>query len=195
MLATHSARFSRRTAKRVALCLLVVALAASWKAGVGGLQRTASSEPLAITMADAQHTVIGFVYSPAVLANLLSHQSDEAPSQLIVAAANQSTPVVAMWTPPVPAEVGPPLRSTQWKIVVLPSGNLFGADRIEPRWIEHDLSAVAPIGSRLTKPFIGAVAAFSVGDLSKGRRICLYAEYPPDYEKKKAGMVTRCADL
>jgi hypothetical protein len=62
-------------------------------------------------------------------------------------------------------------------------------------WIEHDLVALAPLTSSLRQPFVGAVAAFPQGALSKGRRICLYAEYPPDYGKKSARSITRCADL
>ena len=187
-------RGTRATTHNTVL-LLVVGLALTGTAGLAGLQQPTAREPVAITAADVHHTVIGLIYSPAVLTDLLAQQTEKQPSPIIAAAAERNTPVVAMWTPPVPAEVGPPLLPYQWKIVVLPSGNLFGTDKIEPLWIEHDLGAVVPVASSLHQPFIGAVAAFSPGVLSKGRRICLYAEYPPDYEAKKAGLVTRCADL
>ncbi len=176
------------------LRMVMVSLALFWSAGVAVLPQTPSGAR-AITASDRPHTVIGFIYSPAVLADLLAQKSDEQGSPIMAAAIDQNTPVVAMWTEPVPAEVGGPPLPSQWKIAVLPSGNFFGADKIEPLWIKHDLTALAPLASGLRQPFVGAVAAFPQAALSKGRRICLYAEYPPDYEKRSARSITRCADL
>jgi hypothetical protein len=175
------------------LRLVIIGLASCWSASVAGLPQSTSGAR-AIIASDTPKTVIGFIYSPAVLADLLARKADEQGSPKLAAAVHQNTPVVAMWSEPVPADVGPPLLASQWKIAVFPSGNTFGTDKIEPLWIEHDLAAVAPLG-RLRQPFIGAVAAFPEDALSKGRRICLYAEYPPDYEKKSARSIWRCADL
>ena len=180
--------------RRGGLRSMMVVLASCWTAGLVGLAQTAGGA-LPITAPDKHHTVIGFIYSPGVLADLLAQKSDGEGSLMMAAAVDQKTPVVAMWTEPVPAEVGPSPLPSQWRIAVLPSGNFFGADKIEPLWIKHDLTAFAPLASSLRQPFVGAIAAFPQGALSKGRRICLYAEYPPDYEKKNARSITRCADL
>jgi hypothetical protein len=172
----------------------MIGLALCGSAGVARLAQTAANAPYTLRLDDRHQTSIGFIYNPALLADLLAQNAGEQRPPLLVKAVNQQTPVVVMWSEPVPPEVGPP-PLPPWKIVILPSGNLFGTDKIEPLWIEQDVTALAPLASNLRRPFIGAIAAFPQDALAKGRRICLYVEYPPDFENKKARMITRCAEL
>ncbi len=175
-------------------CVAMISVALCAAAGMAGPAQTAANGPYTIKLDDVPKTSIGFIYNPAFLADLLAQKPEEQRPPLLVKAVNQQTPVVVMWSEPVPPEVGPP-PLPPWKIVLLPSGNLFGTDKIEPLWIEHDVAAAAPLVSNLRRPFIGAIAAFPQDALAKGRRLCLYVEYPPDFEKKKARMITRCADF
>lgn len=175
-------------------CIAMVSLALCGAAGLAHPAQTGAHRPYTIKLDDLPKTSIGYIYKPGLLAEVLAQQPEDQRSPLLVRAVNQQTPVVVMWSEPVPAEVGPP-PLPPWKIVLLPSGNLFGTDKIEPLWIEHDVAAAAPIASDLRRPFIGAIAAFPGDALSKGRRLCLYVEYPPDFENKQARMITRCADF
>ena len=173
--------------------LILWAVLLPW-VGLAGFAQTTASPPYTIRMGDRQRTSIGFVYSPAVLAALVAQQPEEERPPLMVRAVAQGTPVVVMWSYPVPPEIAsPPLPP--WKIAVFPSGNRFGTDKIEPLWIEQDVAALGSFASNLHRPFIGAIAAFGQGALAPGRRVCLSLEWPPDYANKSHRSLDRCADL
>jgi hypothetical protein len=187
---TPRKRFRYEVLSRSALIGLVLCSTA----GVAGLTQTAATTPYTIRLNDRPKTSIGFIYSPQLLANLLAQNADQQAPPLLVEAVKRQTSVVVMWSEPVPPEVGPP-PLPPWEIVILPSGNLFGTDKIEPLWIEHDVTALLPLASNSRRPFIGAIAAFPQDALVRGRSICLYLKYPPDFENQKARMITRCAAI
>jgi hypothetical protein len=123
----HSERY--RASENPLRSIAMIVLAMFGSAGVAGFGQTAASAPYTIRMGDRQRTSIGFVYSPALLAELVAQQPEEERPPLIVRAVAQGTPVVVMWSIPFPQRLHPRLFPP-WEIAVLPSGNPFGTDKI-----------------------------------------------------------------
>jgi hypothetical protein len=166
---------------------VVIALAAS-----GPSQGTSlpSNQPHTIRADDQRHTAIGLVYSPELLRALVA-SAPEAAGQLIAQAIDRQTPVALVWSVPVPPEVGTPLPP--YKMVIEPDAR--GGNRVEPIWLTHDATELARLDQQVGSRAVGAMAAFPRSALTAGRLVCLYADYPPDYERKVHRQIRRCGRI
>jgi hypothetical protein len=170
-----------------AAVFVVITLAAS-----GPRQGTSlpSNQPHVIRADDQHHTPIGLVYSPELLTALVA-QSPEPPGQHIAQVISHQTPVVLVWSVPVPQEVGTPVPP--YKVVI--EADAPGGNRVDPIWLAHDATELARLDRQVGSQTVGAIAAFPRSALIAGRLVCLYADYPPDYERKVHRQIRRCGRI
>jgi hypothetical protein len=177
-----------RLAASLALALLTIAASSGAR-----VKAQSPAEPVVLRADDRTHTPIGLIYSPDVLAALLAANGGETPDAKLATAARERTPVVVMWSVPLPPDLVPP---SPFRIVItargVPAG---GPDQIEARWVQRDAAALARLDPRVQERDVAAVAAFGPADVVPGRFVCLFAEYPPDFEKQRAKSIDRCARL
>ncbi len=78
---------------------------------------------------------------------------------------------------------------------VVEGGDPTSPDGIQPIWIQHDATALAKLDSRVRPAEVGAIAAFARAAFVPGRWICLYSDYPPDYERRVQRGIRRWARI
>src|SRR4051812_20233759 len=121
---------------------LTVAFVAVVTAAVYG-KGQAGADPYVVRADDTTHTAIGIIYSPDLLARLVSQKSGYVPDTAIETAIQQRTPIVVMWSVPIPIDIGPALPP--YTIVIVGAQGVLSADRTEPVWVGHDVTALAAL--------------------------------------------------
>jgi hypothetical protein len=140
-------------------------------------------------------TAVGLVYTPELLQVLVRPAGGRNVDIRVIDAIRNQTPIVVMWSVPVPSEVGP--EPPPYTVVIIAGSddarNVGG--RITPLWVEHDASSLAALDNRVTTHQVGAVAAFPRSAFVKGRIIDMYSDYPPNAETGEHRGVHRSAPI
>ena len=159
---------------------LMAAGLVSWAASRPATVEQAQNPPGPYTLRTdgQQRTAIGLVYTPELLAALVARQPTESLNPRIADAVRQQTPIVVMWSVPIPPEVGP--APPPYKISIVERGDPTDQNGIEPVRIQQDATVLAQLDSRVRPNEVGAMAAFARAAFVPGRWICLYSNYPPD---------------
>jgi hypothetical protein len=174
--------------------LVALVLAAEVPSGavVAGRYSRVPTEPYVLR---AGKTAVGLVYTPEVLQLLVRRASARDVDVRISDAIRNQTPIVVMWSVPVPSDVGP--EPPPYTVVIIAGSddarNVGG--RITPLWVEHDASSLAALDNRVTTHQVGAVAAFPRSAFVKGRIIDMYSDYPPNAETGEHRGVHRSAPI
>jgi hypothetical protein len=150
-----------------------------------------ASAPFVIRAGDIHRTPIGLVYTPELLRALINDRQPGSLDPRIVEAVRQQTPLVVMWAAPapMPPEIPTPPPPS---IGITDRGNPASPVRFEPLWVQHDANNLALLDERVRASEVGALAAFVRAAFAPGREVCLYSDYPPDYEKKIFRSLRRC---
>jgi hypothetical protein len=150
-----------------------------------------ASAPFVIRAGDIHRTPIGLVYTPELLGALINNRQPESIDPRIAEAVRQQTPIVVMWAAPAPMPPEIPTPPPP-NIVITDRGNPASPVRFEPLWLQHDANQLALLDERVRPSEVGALAAFVRAAFAPGREVCLYSDYPPDYEKKIFASLRRC---
>jgi hypothetical protein len=150
-----------------------------------------SSAPFVIRAGDIHRTPIGLVYTPELLAALIGDRPPGSIDPRVAEAVRQQTPIVVMWAAPGPLPPEIPIPPPP-SIVITDRGNPKNPVRFEPLWLQHDANLLALLDERVRPSQVGALAAFVRAAFAPGREVCLYSDYPPDYEKKVSRSLRRC---
>jgi hypothetical protein len=178
----------RRTSPLRQLAFWVVLLTVAAVVGASAQRSGNEPHPQELRIVGPHQTVIGLVYSPETLAALVAKSSQPAPAH-VVQALDRRTPIVVIWTVPVPPELAqapPPYKMT------IVEHDPVEVTKVDPVWLEHDPSDLAVLDGRVRSHDVGAIAAFPRSAFVRGRYVCLYSDYPPDEEKKSHRSIRRC---
>ena len=150
-----------------------------------------ASAPFVIRAGDIHRTPIGLVYTPELLGALINDRQPRSLDPRIAEAVRLQTPLVVMWAAPapMPPEIPTPPPPS---IVITDRGNSASPVRFEPLWLQHDANQLALLDERVRPNQVGALAAFVRAAFAPGREVCLYSDYPPDYEKQVSRSLRRC---
>jgi hypothetical protein len=122
---------------------------------------------------------VGLLYTPELLAALISRHSTETVPARVSEAVQQQTPIVIMWTIPPNADSEPWARPFSASIVE--DGDAFGGRlRIEPLWTLQNADELRELDTRTPFQEVGVMAAFPRSAFVPGRLVTIYLRLPSE---------------
>jgi hypothetical protein len=172
--------------------LLSASLALPPDGRIQGAQSTGSLEPIVLYWPTKQGDTrprqrTGLLYTPELLAHLVSTQPPETVPTLISDAVQQQTPIVVMWTIP-PVGGGPPWPRPFSVLIAEEGDSVGGKLKVEPVWTLQNADDLRRLDSQTSFRDVGVMAAFPRSAFVPGRLVVIYLRLPTSHPREYKGV-------